>query len=72
MAALMAEQALSLPLLRGSITLEEALDQEEDMLFDVSCPESRMQFFVFLYSHRSDMQELSPTIWAQVNPLSVA
>lgn len=51
----MAGQALTLPFLRGSITLDEALEQEEDMLLDVSYPDSRMEFFVFLYSHRNDI-----------------
>ncbi|RAH47954.1 uncharacterized protein BO95DRAFT_512836 [Aspergillus brunneoviolaceus CBS 621.78] len=40
------------PLLRGSITLEEALDQEEDMLLELSFPKSRIEFFVSLYSRR--------------------
>lgn len=55
--AAMTSQALSLPLLRGSITLE-ALQQEDDMLLDVSSPDSRIEFFVFLYGHRSDIAEL--------------
>lgn len=54
----MTSQALSLPLLRGSITLEEALQQEEDMLLEVSYPDSRVEFFVFLYGHRNDIAEL--------------
>jgi len=51
----MAGQALTLPLLRGSITLGEALEQEEDMLLDVSYPDSRMEFFIFLYTHSNDI-----------------
>lgn len=54
----MSSQASRLPLLRGSITLEEALRQEEDMLLDVSYPDSRIEFFVFLYGHRNDIAEL--------------
>lgn len=51
----MAGKALTLPLLRGSITLDEALEQEEDVILDLSYPECRMEFFVFLYSHRNDI-----------------
>ncbi|KAJ6151646.1 hypothetical protein N7470_007243 [Penicillium chermesinum] len=51
----MTSQALRLPLLRGSITLEEALQREEDMLLDVSYPNSGIDFFVSLYSHRNDI-----------------
>lgn len=54
----MASQALSFPLLGGSITLEEALDQEEDMLLDLSYPDSRIDFFVSIYSHRDDIAQL--------------
>ena len=54
----MTSQTLSLPLLRGSITLDEALEQEEDMLLDVSYPDSRIDFFVFLHSHRNDVAQL--------------
>ncbi|KAJ5570569.1 uncharacterized protein N7459_009999, partial [Penicillium hispanicum] len=53
--ALMAGQALTLPLLRGSITLDDALEQEEDVLLDVSYPDSRMNFFLFLYTHRNEI-----------------
>ncbi|KAL4802052.1 hypothetical protein BDV18DRAFT_147438 [Aspergillus unguis] len=54
----MTSQASSLPLLRGSTTLEEALEQEEDMLLELSYPDSRVDFFVFLYSHRNDIIQL--------------
>jgi hypothetical protein len=56
--AMITSQALSLPLLRGSITLEEALQQEEDMLLETSYPDSRIEFFVFLYGHRNEIAEL--------------
>ncbi|KAL3457958.1 hypothetical protein BJX64DRAFT_302290 [Aspergillus heterothallicus] len=42
----------------GCTTLEEALQQEENMLLDVSYPDSRIEFFVFLYSRRNDIAEL--------------
>ncbi|KAJ5566787.1 hypothetical protein N7535_006093 [Penicillium sp. DV-2018c] len=54
----MTSQALSLPLLRGRITLEDALEQEEDMLLEVSYPDSRLEFFVFLVTHRDDIAAL--------------
>ncbi|RAK75906.1 uncharacterized protein BO72DRAFT_478467 [Aspergillus fijiensis CBS 313.89] len=54
----MSTRAAVLPLLRGSITLDEALDQEEDMLLELSFPKSRMEFFVSLYSRRQDIAML--------------
>ncbi|PYI36229.1 hypothetical protein BP00DRAFT_472418 [Aspergillus indologenus CBS 114.80] len=47
-----------LPLLQGSITLDEALDREEDMLLELSFPTSRVEFFVSLYSRRHDIATL--------------
>ncbi|RAH80324.1 hypothetical protein BO86DRAFT_410877 [Aspergillus japonicus CBS 114.51] len=54
----MTTQPAVLPLLRGSITLDEALDQEEDMLLELSFPTSRVKFFVSLYSRRHDTATL--------------
>lgn len=51
-------ETLSLPLLRGSITLDEALEEEDDVRLGLSYPDSRVEFFVFLYSHRNDIAAL--------------
>lgn len=50
-------QPSTLPLLRGETTLESALVQEEDMLLDLSYPDQRVDFFVWLYSHRSEIED---------------
>ena len=53
----MTSQALALPLLRGSTTLEAALEQEENMLLELALPELRLDFFVWLNSHRTDIED---------------
>lgn len=50
-------QALALPLLRGTTTLEVALKREEDMLYDLAYPEQRVDFFVWLKLHRKDIED---------------
>jgi hypothetical protein len=35
----------SLPLLKKAITLQEALDEDEDILHELSYPEKRLGFF---------------------------
>lgn len=52
----MTPQALALPLLRGSTTLEAALEQEDNMLVNLAYPELRIDFFVWLYTHRADIE----------------
>lgn len=49
--------ALTRPLLRGSTTLEAALDEEENMLLNLAYPEKRMDFFVWLTIHRKDTED---------------
>ncbi|PWY93952.1 hypothetical protein BO94DRAFT_612638 [Aspergillus sclerotioniger CBS 115572] len=49
----------SLPLLRGTTTLESALEEEEDMLLDLDYPEQRIDFFVSLYSRRTDIEKIA-------------
>ena len=53
----MTPQTLTLPLLRGTTTLEAALKQEENMLFDLAYPEQRLDFFVWLKTHRKDIED---------------
>lgn len=55
----MTDEAVTLPLLRGTTTLEEALEQEEDMLLDLDYPEQRVDFFVKLYGSRADIAKLA-------------
>lgn len=58
----MSDQALTLPVIRGtrtgSITLDEALEKEEDMLVELSYPTARIEFFLFLYQHVDDIAEI--------------
>ncbi|KAF7623410.1 hypothetical protein AFLA_000103, partial [Aspergillus flavus NRRL3357] len=49
----MPHQQATLPLLRGTPTLESAIEQEEDMLL-----ERRIEFFVSLYSNRGDIEDM--------------
>jgi hypothetical protein len=53
----MTPQAPTLPLLRGTTTLEAALEQEENMLVNLAYPEQRLDFFVWLKCHRRDIEE---------------
>lgn len=53
----MASQALTLPLIRGTTTLENALEQEENMLLDLAYPELRIDFFVWLRLHCTEIEE---------------
>ena len=46
----------SLPLLRSTITLEEALGEDDDILHELSYPEKRLDFFYYLFQHRSDVE----------------
>ncbi|KAJ6088461.1 hypothetical protein N7486_009722 [Penicillium sp. IBT 16267x] len=49
----------TLPLLRGDITLESALDQEDDILLNLGFPEQRIDFFVSLYSNRDEIGNIA-------------
>lgn len=53
----MAEER-TLPLLRGSMTLNAALEKEEDMLLELSYPEKRLDFFLWLTMHREDIESV--------------
>ncbi|KAK6819292.1 hypothetical protein RU639_007991 [Aspergillus parasiticus] len=58
----MPHQQATLPLLRGTTTLELAIEEEEeeeeDMLLDLDYPEQRIDFFVSLYSNRGDIEDI--------------
>ncbi|KAJ5286819.1 hypothetical protein N7478_002505 [Penicillium angulare] len=45
-------QAATLPLIRDTMTLQDALEQEEDMPLDLDYPQQRIYFFVSLYGNR--------------------
>lgn len=53
---MMTPQALALPLLRGPTTLEAALEQEDNMLVNLAYPELGIDFFVWFYTHRADIE----------------
>lgn len=48
----------SLPLLKGRITLAEALSSEDDMLERLSYPKKRLDFFCHLFDHRADIESI--------------
>lgn len=48
---------LTRSLLRGTTTLEAALDEEENMLFNLAYPEKRIDFFVSLIAQRKDIED---------------
>lgn len=53
----MTSQALTLPLLRGTATLEGTLEQEKNMLLDLAYRELRLDFFAWLSTHRADIED---------------
>ncbi|EFE36070.1 uncharacterized protein ARB_05007 [Trichophyton benhamiae CBS 112371] len=52
------KEPFTLPLLRGKITLEDALVQEEDMLIRLSLVDKRFDFFLWIVQHKKEIQEL--------------
>lgn len=46
----------SIPLLRCRITLESALDDDENLLQKIAYPEQRLEFSIYLYTHRSEIE----------------
>lgn len=56
----MTPQAPTLSLLRGTTTLEAALEQEQNMLLDLAYPELRLDFIVWLKTHRADIENTVP------------
>jgi hypothetical protein len=53
----MTSQLLALPLLWGTTTLEAALGQEENILFDLAYPEQQLDFLVWLETHCKDIED---------------
>ncbi|KAL2760844.1 hypothetical protein ACRALDRAFT_2131068 [Sodiomyces alcalophilus JCM 7366] len=50
--------ATTLPLLKGSITLSEALAEDEDIIQKLSYPEKRLNFWFHLYQCRSQIEDV--------------
>jgi hypothetical protein len=48
----------SLPLLKKTITLQEALGEDEDILRELSYPEKRLDFFYYLFQHRKEVEAI--------------
>jgi hypothetical protein len=48
----------SLPLLKKSITLEEALGEDDDILHELSYPEKWLDFFYYLVQHRREIEAI--------------
>ena len=48
----------TLPLLRRSITLQEALGEDEDILLELSYPEKRLDFFYHLFQQRKEIEAI--------------
>jgi hypothetical protein len=48
----------SLPLLRRTITLEEALDEDDDNLQELSYPDKRLEFYCYLFQHRKQIEDI--------------
>lgn len=48
----------SLPLLKKAITLDEALSEDDDILQELSYPEKRLDFFYYLFQHRTEIEAI--------------
>jgi hypothetical protein len=51
-----ASETITLPLLQGTTTLREALEEEENMLVRLRYSTQRMEFFLWVYQHRKDLE----------------
>jgi hypothetical protein len=48
----------SLLLLKKTITLQEALGEEEDILHELPYPEKRLDFFYYLFQRRREIEAI--------------
>lgn len=48
----------SLPLLKKTITLDEALSEDDNILQELSYPEKRLDFFYYLFQHRTEIEAI--------------
>jgi hypothetical protein len=49
---------MGLPLLKGTITLEDALTEDEDIIQQLSYPEKRLEFWLQLYRSQAQISEV--------------
>lgn len=54
----MPDPKIALSLIKGSVTLEAALEEEEDMLLELDYPDQRVDFFLSIYLNREDVAKL--------------
>lgn len=54
----MASTPAKLPLLQGDITLEDALDEEDNMLIRLAYPGKKDSFFEYLLEQRNDIKDI--------------
>ncbi|OAL72226.1 F-box protein [Trichophyton violaceum] len=59
-----AKELFTLPLLRGKITLEDALIQKEDMLIRLSSVDKRFDFFLWIVQHKKGIKNSFHSNWA--------
>lgn len=50
--------ATTLPLLRGQITLSDALAEDRDIIQELSYPEKRIDFWLYLHQSRSQIEHV--------------
>ncbi|RAL14569.1 uncharacterized protein BO97DRAFT_386335 [Aspergillus homomorphus CBS 101889] len=48
----------ALPLLHGQVTLFTALDDDDNVLQELSYPELRLEFYIYLYQHRTVIESI--------------
>lgn len=48
----------TLPLLRGQISLDDAVEEDVDMIRELSYPKKRLQFWLHIYAQRQDLSDL--------------
>lgn len=48
----------TLPLLHGNVTLESALDSDDNMLQRIAYPDLRFEFYLSLFKRRSDIEAI--------------
>ena len=49
----------SLPLVNGKITLSQALDNDDEILLELSYPKQRLDFFCYLYERQKEIEAVT-------------
>ena len=47
-----------LPLLKGTITLDEALDEDDNMLVEIEYPQQKYKFYSYLSAHKAEIEAI--------------